>query len=215
MGERRRSEAPLSGRQTGRRRDEPKRPPLLATQGHGPLLQRDYWAVIRNCRLPASEVAALVRERFAEFPPESLVVFRRSDRRQRPLEVGEELEIEIRMAGMAAVRVTHVSSHSLTLATLEGHPEAGRITFGAYPNKRGDVIFHIRSRARSSSAARYAGYVTMGDPMQTNTWTDFIDCLAHTVGDGVVGVIRVETKEMDQDEEPAACDSPTFIAQGD
>ena len=49
------------------------------------------------------------------------------------------------------VRVVDTNSLSLTLATDDGHPEAGRITFGVYPNDEGDIVFHIRSRARSGS----------------------------------------------------------------
>lgn len=184
------------------------------SSGAGPLLQRDYWAVLDKCRLRAPEVAALVRERFADFPPEVLVVFRRPDGQDGPLDVGDEMEVEIRMAGKTAVRVVHADDNSLTLATVEGHPEAGRITFGAYPNERGDVVFHIRSRARSSSSARFAGFLTLGEAMQTNTWTDFIDAVAHSIGDGVIGAIQVDTQEVDEDDADEAMDGPTFIARG-
>ena len=185
------------------------------SNGAGPLLQRDYWAVLRGCDRSAPEVAALVRERFADFPPESLVVFRRPDGQSGPLEVGDEMEVEIRMAGKTAVRVVHADGNSLTLATLEGHPEAGRITFGAYPNARGDVVFHIRSRARSSTSSRLAGFLALGEAMQTNTWTDFIDCLAHTIGEGVFGAIRADKREVDEDETDEAMDGPTFVARGE
>lgn len=187
---------------------------MLASEGAGPLLQRDYWAVIRGCRLTPHEVALYVREHFPDFPPRKLVTFQRKDGSEGPLEVGDELEIKIRMAGRTAVRVLHVDANSITLGTLKGHPEAGRITFGAYRNERGDVIFHIRSRARSSSSTRYAGFLATGEPMQTNTWTDFIDRLAHTVGDGVIGAIRVETQVIEE-ENPGLVHGPTFIATGD
>ena len=185
-----------------------------ASEGAGPLLQRDYWAVIRECHLPCSKVALLVREQFVDFPPKPLVSFRRQGEAEGPLEVGDELEVTIRMAGTTAVRVIHVNANSVTLSTMEGHPEAGRITFGAYPNERGDVIFHIRSRARSSSPTHYAGFLTGGEPMQTNTWTDFVDRLAHTVGEGVIGFIRAEEQKV-EDEGSDAQHAPTFIAKGD
>lgn len=185
-----------------------------AEEGVGPLLQRDYWAVLRACSLSCPDVASVVRERFLDFPPEDLVVFRRTGNDTEPLEVGDELEIQIRMAGATAVRVIHVGTNSLTLATAEGHPEAGRITFGAYRNDREDVIFHIRSRARSSTSAHYAGFLAAGEAMQTKTWTDFIDRLAHSIADGVIGSIYVETAVI-VDEEPEAVDAPTFIAEGD
>lgn len=185
-----------------------------ASAGTGPLLQRDYWGVIEGCRLRAPEVAALVLERFPEFAPAELVVFERRGGKDGPLEVGDELGVAIRMAGETAVRVIHADANSLTLATMAGHPESGRITFGAYPNDRGDVVFHIRSRACSGSSTHYVGFLALGEAMQTNTWTDFIDAVAHTVGDGVVGAIRAETQEVERDEADDALDGPTFIAEG-
>lgn len=119
----------------------------LAADGTGPLLQRDYWAVICNCRM--------------------------------------------------------------------NHPEAGKITFAAYRNGHGDVIFHIRSRARAASVANLAGFLIGGDPMQSNTWSEFVERVAHSVGDGVIRHINAEKKkERDEelDAEPAA---PTLIARGE
>ena len=185
-----------------------------AAEGVGPLLQRDYWAVLHACPYPPPEVATILREHFLDFPPDPLVVFRRTDGNEGLLDVGDELEVEIRLTGTTAVRVVHIGDNSLTLATAEGHPEAGRITFGAYRNERGDVIFHIRSRARSSSSTRYAGFLAAGEAMQTKTWTDFIDRLAHSVADGIVGAIYVETSEVEDAAQDAA-DAPTFIAEGD
>lgn len=185
-----------------------------ASDGSGPYLQRDYWAVIKGCHLSCKEVAEMVKKRFTDFPPESLVVFRRLDNTDKQLELGDDLEVKIRMSGKTAVRVIHSDANSITLGTLEGHPEAGRITFGTYRNERGDVIFHIRSRARSSSSKIYAGFIVSGEPMQTNTWTDFIDRLAHTVGEGVIGSIQAETTEIDE-EDSNMMDCPTFIASGE
>lgn len=185
-----------------------------AAEGVGPLLQRDYWAVLRACPYPPPELAQIVREHFSDFPPDPLVVFRRTDGNEGPLDVGDELDVEIRLSGTTAVRVVHVGDNSLTLATAADHPEAGRITFGAYRSDRGDVIFHIRSRARSSSSTRYAGFLAAGEAMQTKTWTDFIDRLAHAVADGIIGAIYVETREV-EDAATDAVDAPTFIAEGD
>jgi hypothetical protein len=185
-----------------------------ASEGSGPLLQRDYWGVIRESRSSAPEVAALVRARFPDFPPEALVVFTRPDGADGPLEVGDVLGVKIKGAPDTAVRVVHADDNSVTLATVRGHPEAGRITFGAYPNRRGDVVFHIRSRARSASPFHLTGFLAAGEPMQTNTWTDFVDRLAHTVGDGVVGAIRAETQEVEETEADRVCEAPTFVAEG-
>jgi hypothetical protein len=189
---------------------------ITAREGAGPLLQRDYWGVIRECRLSPTEVADTVAREFGSFAPPDLVRFLREEGSDDEIREGSELEVSIRMAGDCRVRAVHRDENSLTLATIEGHPEAGRITFGAYPNEAGDVVFHIRSRARSSSALKYAGFLTAGEAMQTTTWTDFIDRLANTVGEGVQGSIHAETQEIeDEPDIPEAVCSPTFAAVGD
>ena len=189
---------------------------LSAAEGAGPLLQRDYWAVIDRCGCSPSELMELVASRFAEFAPEELVVFEPEAERDGPLEPGDELRVNIRGRGHLPRTHHPPGRQSLTLATLPGHPEAGRITFGAYRNERGDVIFHIRSRARSGSRVMYLGFRTGGEAMQTNTWTDFVNAVALTVGEGVIGFLHAETTVM-KDAHESADDvrGPTFLARGD
>ena len=60
------------------------------------------------------------------------------------------------------------------------------------------------------------GFVAFGDPMQTSTWTDFINRLAALVGSGVDDVIHAEKREVD--EEPGDREipgPPTYVAKGD
>lgn len=147
-----------------------------------------------------------------------MVVFRRAPHANGPLSLGEELDIRIRMAGMCSVRVIHQDDCSFTFGTLEGHPEAGRVTFGAYYNERHDVIFHIRSRVRSATRMRYWGFRTAGDPMQTQTWTDFVNSVALTCGKGVLGWVHADTRHTDGrelDEGDEAMNGPTYVARED
>lgn len=187
---------------------------LPAAGGYGPLLQRDYWALIAGCKLSPPALMQTIAARFCELPPDDLVRFSRTGECGE-LALGEAIDVRIRLAGVFRVRVVHRDAQSLTLATLAGHPEAGRITFGAYRNPVGRVVFHIRSRARSSTEARYLGFMTAGEPMQTSTWTDFVAAVAFTFGDGVDGAVHVETRAIDdEDDAPAVLCSPTFIARG-
>lgn len=187
-----------------------------ASEGRGPLLQRDYWGVVADCPLGPQEVARWVAESFCRVAPPRLVRFRRLEPEPGGLQPGETLEVEIPSAGTFHVRVAHRDANSHTLSTLKGHPEAGRITFGAYRNTDGEVVFHIRSRARSSSASRYAAFLLAGEPMQTNTWTDFIRCVAASVGSGVAGAVHAVTREVDPTAEDGAggLRRPTFLAEG-
>jgi hypothetical protein len=155
---------------------------------------------------------AHVKEKFCELPPASLVKFAAPG----GLAANAELDIRIMPAQSCRVRVMHQDAQSITLGTLEGHPEAGRITFGAYRNAAGDVVFHIRSRARSASASKRIGFLAIGDAMQTNTWTDFINNTAAAVGARIADAIHAETTEVDDsadDDHPLR--SPTFLAIGD
>lgn len=187
---------------------------LLATQGVGPLLRRDYWAVIRNCRYPPARIVGIVRRHFRAFAPEELVRFSRRDGTDRPIEEGDELIAHIAGYRRVRVRATHVCEQSFTLATEPGHPEAGRITFGAYRNRRGDVIFHIRSHARSSGRVTRAGFLATGEVMQTSTWTDFVNRVAVAFGDGVIGFIHAETDRCADEPPEVATHAPTFEATG-
>ena len=176
------------------------------------MLQRDYWAVLADCPLKPSEVMTYVKEHFCALPPSSLVEFTIEG----SVEKDCEFDIRIMPAQHCRVRVIHVDAQSLTLGTLAGHPEAGRITFGAYRNPAGEVIFHIRSRARSSSTAKLIGFLAIGDAMQTNTWTDFINNTAAGLGVRIRDAIRAETQrveELPEDDEPL--EAPTFLAVGD
>lgn len=193
--------------------EEARRDRLLACKGVGPLLQRDYWGVIANCTCPPDQFGTLLAERFAELAPDELARFRRTDGGTGPLEVGDEMEVQIRLAGEFGIRVLHRDANSLTLSTLHGHPEAGRITFGAYRTENGDVVFHVRSRARSSSRMHLAEYLAAGEGMQTAAWADLIRNVARATGDGLFGEIHAETVEA-VDSEDDDGDGPTFAARG-
>jgi hypothetical protein len=183
-----------------------------ATRGAGPLLQRDYWAVLDNCRLKPSELMALVKEQFCSLPPSSLVRFVAPH----GFREGSVVDIVITPGQQCGVRVINEDKQSITLATIAGHPEAGRITFGSYRNRAGDVLFHIRSRARSGTALQRFGFLLIGDAMQTTTWTDFINNVAVMAGTTISGVVHADTRQVDEEpEDDEPLQAPTYLAVGD
>ena len=184
----------------------------LPVEGAGPLLQRDYWAVLSGCSKRPSEVIAWVKDHFCELPPSALVEFTAPQGLARDAIV----DILIKPGQHCRVCVIHDDAQSLTLGTLTGHPESGRITFGAYRNPNDEVVFHIRSRARSSDRSRFLGFVAVGEAMQTDTWTDFITNTAQGVGATIADAIRAETVHVDdvpEDSDPEG--KPTYLAVGD
>lgn len=166
--------------------------------------------MIRSAWVSPQELIATVRRHFAAFAPEELVVF--FPREGKCLEEGDEIDLRITGAGNARVRVTHVGPQSFTLATLTGHPEAGRITFGSYRNARGDLIFHIRSHARSHGRLRRAGFLAAGEVMQTSTWSEFVNRVAVAFGEGVQGLIHAETRPREDEPLEQERHAPTYHA---
>ncbi len=185
---------------------------IHAASGSGPLLQRDYAGVIEGTTCSPEELATLIRERFADLAPQETAAFEHSDGGRSPLKVGDELKIRIGGFMPCQVRVVHVDDVSLTLRTLEGHPEAGRVSFGAGRDDAGRLTFRIRSRARSGGLLHYVGFLMMGRAMQARCWIRFIGRAADICGGRLAGPIRVSTSKVA--EEPADVggpDLPTFI----
>lgn len=181
-----------------------------ASEGSGPLLQRDYWAVFGGLDKTPEEVADFLRERFCEFSPPETASFRRCGQGVRPLDVGDEMEIKIALLGWCKVRAVHVDRCSLTLRTLEGHPEAGRISFGAY-REAGKLAFRIRSRTRQAGLLKYLGFLVLGKQLQARCWINFIWRLAETMGGTVDGTVHVQTgSTRDRPADWGAAETPTF-----
>ena len=184
-----------------------------ATEGFGPLLEREYVAEVVEARKSAEEVGRMLRERFPEFAPTETAVFECSG--DSPLlEVGDEMEINITLRGRCRVRIVHHDERSLTLRTLKGHPEAGRITFGADCGDDGRLTLKILSRTRASGIGNFVGYLLLGKQLQSRCWIKFLDRLATATGGRVEGRIRVRTRPVP--EVPAdrkGVDEPTFSCQ--
>jgi hypothetical protein len=181
-----------------------------ASEGSGPLLQRDYRATFRGVDKTPEEVAEVLRARFTEFSPTETATFRRCGDSRAPLEVGDEMEIRIALLGWCKVRVVHRDACSITLRTLQGHPEAGRITFGAF-REGGKPAFRILSRTRQASLLKYLGYLLMGKQLQARCWIKFIWRLAELLGGTVDGSVHVSTESTrERPSDWGEGDTPTF-----
>lgn len=185
-----------------------------ASAGHGPLWQRDYWARLPASTLSPEAIVLLMRAEFAAFSPEALTKFSRLEGASTPLEVGDEMQVEIRGAGTCAVRVVDVQPRVLTLRTLDGHMEAGRISFGAYlENKTGEngkTVIRIRSRARSASRRHHAAYLVLGHGVQAKLWEVFVARVAARCGEENAQVEQVTRRVKSTLADLGELDTPTF-----
>jgi hypothetical protein len=97
-------------------------------------------------------------------------------------------------AGHAGVVITGADARSLTIRTLKGHFEAGRITFGAESDAAGRLVFRIRSRSTIQNLPRLLAYQLMGIHVQTRIWTTFVERVAEEAGGRLVGEVVVATE---------------------
>ena len=185
---------------------------VYASEGTGPLLERDYRVVVEGTGLTPETLVKALRERFEKFAPTETACFRRAGKEPGPLDVGDELDIKIALLGDCRVRVAHVDTLGITLRTLKGHPEAGRITFGALRDEKGRTVFRILSRTRASGLTSYLGYLVLGKQMQSRCWIRFIDRIVADSGGRVAGGrVQVRTRKVTEDAtDCTGCDSPTF-----
>jgi hypothetical protein len=184
-----------------------------AAEGAGPLYQRDYVGVIVDAGCTPEEVLRMLREEFPRFSDPQLAEFQREEPADRPLEIGDDMTVYIRAAGYSGVRITHMDARSLTMRTLDDHPEAGRITFGAYYDEQGRLNFRIRSRARAIDALHFIGWQLMGRHIQVQIWKEFVRRVAAGCGGRLLDDVQVETQTIE--ETPAdegALETPTFVA---
>ncbi len=182
---------------------------LAASQGAGPLLQRDYWAPLHGTHFMPGGLMRLVGSEFPRFANPALAAF--SFVKEPPLEIGHEMRIEIRGYGTCHVRVVEQSPLTLTLRTLEDHFEAGRITFGSW-REDGQLLFKIRSRARTRSKPLLLGWAAGGWKAQEESWKQFIKNLAEACGATIPGEIHEETCEVKATlADLGELETPTFL----
>jgi hypothetical protein len=186
---------------------EEQRRVQLAPEGVGPLFLRDYVLTMEGSRCSPEEVIQRMREDFPSLSPDLLAKFTRPKTDAGPLAVGSTMHVDIKGAGHCGVMVTHLEPRSLTLRTQEGHFEAGRITFAAYPDDQGRIVLHIRSRARIRDPHRYVLYGLGGMYAQATIWITFLKRLAAACGGEGVGNVATSTEEVE--------DSHLDLGEGD
>jgi hypothetical protein len=177
------------------------KPVQLTDDGHGVLFHRRYRLEIDKPRLRHKALMNRVKADIGAFSPRLLADFRKTKGHKRSMRVGDEYHISILGPWNGSVRVAEVTPTSFTFVTLEGHPEAGQITFAVMPvaTRPGAIAFEINSWARSRDMVVSFGYkdVGIGKELQKGAWTTFCQRVAEVSGGTAVGEVEVTTEEID------------------
>jgi uncharacterized protein (UPF0548 family) len=167
--------------------------------GFGPLFHRRYRTRIREAKLTADELIERVAADPNSASPTEFASFIKFHGESGQMRVGDEYRV--RMAGPwdGPVRVVDRTSRSFSLATLDGHLEAGQIRFSAEP-QNGMVVFEIESWARSSGRVVHLLYdrLRIAKEVQLHMWTSMLQRIAEVAGGRVTAGIDIETRRVAQ-----------------
>lgn len=177
-----------------------------SSTGCGMLIHRQYEVVLPTLTLRATDLVRLMQRHLTELSPASLAEFEKCEGSEMVFQVGDEYDITMLGPWNGRVRVSEMSDDAFTLVTLEGHPEAGRITFSAHDHSGGEraALVRIESWARARDSVVDAAYSTIGigKQIQTEVWITFLQRLSALAGVVDTPQVRITTEELAGDPEP-------------
>ncbi len=174
-----------------------------ADTGSGALFHREYAVRLTGTGLSSGRVLRLIHRHMTDLAPSPLAHFEKTAGHDGLLRVGDEYDITMLGPWNGKVRVSESSLEHFTLVTLEGHPEAGHITFrvATDDDKPDTLTVLIESWARARDAVVHAAYATLGigKQIQTEVWITFLQRLAALTGMDGTPEVRILTEELATD----------------
>lgn len=169
--------------------------------GAGPRFHRRYAVAVRDSDLDASTLMDKIGTDIQAFVPDEFARFEKTVGAKGTHSIGDEYHIHISGPWDGPVRVAEVTDTSFTLATLEGHMEAGQIRFEASDLEDGSLHFAIESWARSRDAVVDLAYDGLGvaKQAQQGMWTFFCNSVLEVSGGEKIGDIEVTTEREADD----------------
>lgn len=173
------------------------KPEQPASTGSGPFFERRYQVSFQHANQSVDQLFQAITCELERFSPDLLADFEKTKGANHCLAVGDEFKIRMLGPWNGSVRVTEVGAEFFEMATLEGHPEAGRIRFTLrpHPHLLATLQFEIHSWARSRDGLVAFTYDTLGlgKKMQEQTWRTFCERVAEYCGGMPLGPVSVET----------------------
>lgn len=168
--------------------------PAGPLQGFGPLWERTHSLRLAGASVSPSEVIGVWKEEFGTFLPKG----NQAHLSPRGLVPGEVVVLNLSLAGGLPIAtgalVLHADDASFTLMTLEGHVQAGWITFSAI--KADDTVeLRVRSLTRSGDPLYEAGLSVAGQHRQHAFWHRTLESLGARWG--VEGLARTVSACID------------------
>lgn len=170
-------------------------PEKLPSQGVGQLRQKRFWADIEASTYNRQELFERFRNSFHDVMPLAVHVEGETPRR---LTEGETISMKLPLRGNIQVRVEKVTTSTIVLATLEGHPIAGFVRFD-FRNNDGAIRFEVTVVDRSGSFFDLFAMETVGQTMQDRAWQTVVERVIQESG-GRAATIETEETTLTGDE---------------
>ena len=166
--------------------------------GSGSVFHRRYEVELTGMTIDSAALLLLMQRHIAELSPSLLAHFEKSAGHHDLLRVDDEYEITMLGPWNGKVRVAESTRESFTFVTLEGHPEAGHITFSVSQSQSDACCVCIESWARSRDGIVATAYATLGigKQVQTEVWVTFLQRLSEMAGGNGTPEVRITDEVM-------------------
>jgi hypothetical protein len=170
--------------------------------GHGPLMHRCYVGRVREAELSARELIGTFGAEPNCATPRALASFVKLRGEEGELRAGDEFTVRIPGPWDGPVRAVEVDDAAFTLATLDGHLEAGRIRFSARNLGSRRLEIRIEAWARGGDAVSNLLFdrVPVNKEVQLHMWISVLERLIELSGGRRDGLLDITTRRVDEAE---------------
>jgi hypothetical protein len=170
--------------------------------GHGPLMHRCYVARVRDAERGAAELIRIFGAKPDRAAPKSLGSFVKLRGGEGELRVGDEFTVRIPGPWDGPVRTVDVEDGAFSLATLDGHLEAGRIRFSARDLGGRRLEIRIESWARGGDRVANLLFdrLPVNKEVQLHMWISVLERLVAISGGRRDGPLDITTRRVDEAE---------------
>lgn len=171
-------------------------PEQLPSEGVGPLVHKRYWADIDQ----SFHRAAALRD-----------VFRRNIAQALPFEIGREsgpitnlkknmtFSVTLPLRGTVPMRVEEVTPQRIVVATVEGHPLSGLVTFN-FLERGNQVRFEVEVFARGADTVDALLMAVMADFLQDVNWQAVVNRVVQLSGGRAPAGVQTLVTTVDDEE---------------
>lgn len=170
-----------------------------AEDGTGPLLHRIYRSSVRDSRLDAAALMAILAGDPNRAVPNTLARFHKVRGVEGTMAVNDEFVVRMPGPWDGPVRCVRVDARSFRFATLDGHIEAGQIEWGAADREDGMLEFRVESWARLGDplSAFLHDRLPMAKEVQLHMWTRVHERVPKLCGGRLTGGVDIETRRVE------------------